>query len=75
MIWKLTSSWVNNDGLSPVGLVKLASIAATATCLLPSGPIQPGCLKKEESLPVKLMCMNCKISPHNIYEIKYYLWF
>lgn len=38
-----TSSWVSSDGLSSVGFVKLASIAATEICLLPSGPIQPGC--------------------------------
>lgn len=38
-----TSSCVSKEGWSFVGLVKLATIAATVTCLLPSAFKHPGC--------------------------------
>ena len=43
ILYNCTSSWVKSAGLSSVGLVKLATIAATDTCLLPSGSRHPGC--------------------------------
>lgn len=51
--WKQvsTSPCCSSDGASGVGLVKLATMAAMAICLLPSGRRQPGCRPKQAACP------------------------